>query len=234
MSGTILSRDRLLDVSFDVPSWSQIADSLRPNPPVEDGERLATRMAVFRDTSGGRLLLPTRCRATFDGHPTGDMVRSQSGPLAFHTLCFPTLPLTRSMHLCFGCFSSPTLAPPSLCFLPLAGVALPSTPLATTGVRVRFQGCWDEGGFARVCGEAGGRVTLNVRVSDLDLPPRGVPDQRRLEVVADGLPLFHDVQLAIDTTLVSAVRGDGRTWSAVPQGWGSTSAREATEGAHVP
>ena len=33
-------------------------------------------------------------------------------------------------------------------------------------------------------------------------------DNRRLEVVAD-LPLFGGVQLAVDTTLVSAVRGDG-------------------------
>ena len=61
-----------------------------------------------------------------------------------------------------------------------------------------------------MCREAGGRVTLNVRVSDLDLPPRGAHDQRRLEVVADGLPLFHGAQLAIDSTMVSPVRGDGR------------------------
>ena len=46
--------------------------------------------------------------------------------------------------------------------------------------------------------------------SDLDLPPRGPHDQRRLEVVADGLPLFHGAQLAIDTTKVSPVSGDGR------------------------
>ena len=32
---------------------------------------------------------------------------------------------------------------------------------------------------------------------------------RRLEVVVDGLPLFGGVQLAVDTTLVSAVQGDG-------------------------
>ena len=34
-------------------------------------------------------------------------------------------------------------------------------------------------------------------------------DNRRLEVVADGLPLFHGAQLALDTTLVSPVRADG-------------------------
>ena len=36
-----------------------------------------------------------------------------------------------------------------------------------------------------------------------------VMDQRRLEIVADGLPLFHGAQLAIDTTVVSVLRRNG-------------------------
>ena len=39
-------------------------------------------------------------------------------------------------------------------------------------------------------------------------------DGRRLEVVADGLPLFGGAQLAVDTTIVSALRSDG---TAIPQ-----------------
>ena len=42
---------------------------------------------------------------------------------------------------------------------------------------------------------------------DLGIP--NAADSRRLEVVVDGLPLHGGVQLAIDTTLVSAVKGDG-------------------------
>ena len=61
----------------------------------------------------------------------------------------------------------------------------------------------------RICREAGGRVTTNIMVRDLDLEHLQGPDGRRLEVVADGLPLFGGAQLAVDTTLVSAVRGDG-------------------------
>ena len=53
------------------------------------------------------------------------------------------------------------------------------------------------------------RVRTNVFVRDMDLLPQGVPDQQRLEVVAEGLPLFHGAQLAIDTTLVSLFRADG-------------------------
>ena len=37
---------------------------------------------------------------------------------------------------------------------------------------------------------------------DLDLLPGALLDNRRLEVVADGLPLFNGAQLAIDTTMV--------------------------------
>ena len=62
---------------------------------------------------------------------------------------------------------------------------------------------------ARICREAGGRVTTNVLVRNLDLVGPDVEDNKRLEVVADGLPLFGGAQLAIDTTVVNALRADG-------------------------
>ena len=37
----------------------------------------------------------------------------------------------------------------------------------------------------------------------------GRNDNRRIEIVADGLPLFHGAQVAVDTTMVSALRADG-------------------------
>ena len=56
--------------------------------------------------------------------------------------------------------------------------------------------------------EAGARVATNVFLRDLNL---GMPlsDVRRLEVVANGLPGFGSVQVAVDATLVSPVRRDG-------------------------
>ena len=62
--------------------------------------------------------------------------------------------------------------------------------------------------MARACREAGARVSVNVFLRDLDLPI-GAIDQRRIEVVAEGLPVFHRAQLAIDATLVSPLRADG-------------------------
>ena len=44
---------------------------------------------------------------------------------------------------------------------------------------------------------------------DLDLLPLQHADVRRLEVVADGLPLYHGAQIAVDTTLVSPLRRNG-------------------------
>ena len=53
---------------------------------------------------------------------------------------------------------------------------------------------------ARICREAGARVRTNVFVRDMDL---GAPvhDSRRLENLAEGLPLYGGVQLAIDPPL---------------------------------
>ena len=62
---------------------------------------------------------------------------------------------------------------------------------------------------ARIFREAGARVATNVLVRDLDLLVPNVHDGRRLEIVAEGLPLFGGVQLVVDTTLVSPLRGDG-------------------------
>ena len=58
---------------------------------------------------------------------------------------------------------------------------------------------------AQVCMEAGGRVATNVHVRDMGLAVFDALDGRRLEVVADGLTLWHETQLAIDTILVSPV-----------------------------
>ena len=54
-----------------------------------------------------------------------------------------------------------------------------------------------------------GACPRNVFVRDLDLMGPGVADGRRLDVVVNGLPLFSGSQIAVDTTLVSALHSDG-------------------------
>ena len=88
-----------------------------------------------------------------------------------------------------------------------------------------------ENAVARVCRKAGGRVTTNVRVQDMDIPPGAAVDNRRLEVVVDGLPLFHGAQLAMDATMVSPHWRDGtaRRQCAITDGAALTQARRRKE-----
>ena len=88
-----------------------------------------------------------------------------------------------------------------------------------------------ESAAARVCREVGARVRTNVMVRDMDLLPAAALDGRRLEVVADGLPLSRGVQLAIDTTLVAVLKRDGtpRTGADRTNGVALASARQREE-----
>ena len=62
----------------------------------------------------------------------------------------------------------------------------------------------------RIFREAGARVRRNVRVRDLTIEVVDPRDERRIEVIVDGLPLFHGAQLAVDCTLVCALRRNGQ------------------------
>ena len=65
-----------------------------------------------------------------------------------------------------------------------------------------------EWAVARVCQEAGVRVDRIVRLADMnmDVP---VSEDRRVEVVANGLALWHGLQQAVDATIVSPVTRAG-------------------------
>ena len=88
-----------------------------------------------------------------------------------------------------------------------------------------------ESAAARVCREAGARVRTNVMVRDLNLAMPRPEDGRRIEVVADGLPLYHGAQLAVDTTMVCALRRDGtaRPGAADADGAAAAAARRRKE-----
>ena len=60
-----------------------------------------------------------------------------------------------------------------------------------------------------MCREAGATVSTNVLLRDLNLVVHNQND-RRIEVIANGLPLWGGAQLAVDTTLVSALDSAGR------------------------
>ena len=79
--------------------------------------------------------------------------------------------------------------------------------------RGHLESCVPRGGpleraAARVCREAGATVALNVRVRDLNLDAAR-QDERRIEVIANGLPIWGGTQVAVDTTLVSPLTAAG-------------------------
>ena len=119
------------------------------------------------------------------------------------------------------------------CGLPLDPRGHHRAACATAGVLGR-RGFALESAAARVCREAGARVSSNVRVQDMDLVRPDALDNRRLEIVADGLPLFLGAQLAVDTTLVSVLRRDGspRPRCANEDGAALAAARRRKEGTY--
>ena len=83
---------------------------------------------------------------------------------------------------------------------------------------------------ARICREAGAVVAMHTLVRDLNVG--SVPgDDRRIEVIANGLPLWGGMQLAVDTTLVSALSstGDPRRYQNRAEGAALRQARRAKE-----
>ena len=57
---------------------------------------------------------------------------------------------------------------------------------------------------------------MNQFVRDLNVVVPRPNDGRRIEVTTNGLPLFHGVQLVIDTTIISVVKCDGTPRLRVP------------------
>ena len=73
---------------------------------------------------------------------------------------------------------------------------------------LRARGMPLERAAARVCREAGATVTLNTLVRDLNVDATRT-DDRRIEVITNGMLLWGGPQLAVGTTLVSALTAAG-------------------------
>ena len=159
-------------------------------------------------TSWRRGSSETRCLALDDTQSSVAILARPSGIVTLHgTAHFkgdqdgrPTLPPVLV----------PTLTCPFLClFVPAMAADL--ILLATIVQRALRQGCWAAGGFHwsvppfrfAVRQENESPPTSSC---GMDLAAFNALDTRRLEVVADGLTLWHGAQLATNTTLVSPLR----------------------------
>ena len=61
-----------------------------------------------------------------------------------------------------------------------------------------------------MCREAGATVHFNTKLQDMNLLFVAADDERAIEVLVSGLPLFFGAQLAVDVTLRCALTAEGR------------------------
>ena len=221
----------LEEAGLEIPSWRTLADTppqredgAEPAEPKVEWQHRATR--CLEDQHLRVQLWPTLT------NPVRALMRSQCGPLASAALT--ALPTNRATRL------DPQPFRMWLCPLPLSSRTCRCGRLldvyghhraacSRAGV-LGTRGFPLERAAAQICREAGGRVGVDRFVRDLDLVAFNGFDQRRIEVIVDGT-LWHGAQLAVDTTLVSPLHGDGsaRRNAATTSGVALRDARRAKE-----
>ena len=80
--------------------------------------------------------------------------------------------------------------------------------MASPGQRLRSRAVAPERTLARICREAGAVVRTNLMLRDMNITV-SARDERKVEVLASGLPLNHGAQLAVDVTFRSALKACG-------------------------
>ena len=221
------ARAHLCDLGFEAPAWADLcsgAATAPPDPdhaddpwPVKGWQRSAARACDKRAYETHLSDLTPASRA---------LLLSQAGPFASRALnLMPTrddiaIPSAQFRVLLLRPLRLPLPLAPRRCRChgALDPLGDHRTACATSGV-LATRALPLEHAVARVCREAGARVARHVKLADmnLDVP---VADERRIEVVANGLPLWHGSQLALDATIVSPLtrRGEAHPHADVQPG----------------
>ena len=165
----------LVDVGLEIPSWREMSESppARKAHPQPNGPKFGWQHRANMSLEEQRFATHWAELS----QPVKALCRSQRGPLA--SVALTALPTSRATRIeqqpfAFGCvvFACP-FSPPAAC-----------SRVGVLGKR----GFPLECAAAQVCREAGGRVS-NLFVRDLDLAAFNALDNRRVEVIADGLPV---------------------------------------------
>ena len=224
---------------WEVPSWSDLAAGLRPQIREPDTHEPECSRQGWQHEAASRVEEEFRDSLFPELSPSRQaLLRSQSGPGAGAAFSVtPSSMLTRIEPPLFRVLLQRRLHLPLPLSKRICGCGHPLDPYGHHRAACGRTGALGRRGFplesaaARICREGGARVVPNMLVRDMDLEVPVAADARRLEVVADGLPLWGGVQLAVDATLVSALRGDGnpRRGAATRDGVALTEARRAKE-----
>ena len=224
---------------FDPPSWRALSLGARPAMLEPDDFEHGTARHGWQHEASSRVEREHRERRIMPSLADSEkaMLRSQSGPGA--GLALSATPSKYSCRIATHLFRVLLLRRLRLPLPLVSRTCRCGRPTDVLGHhRAARARVWSvgEAGFcesaaARVCREGGARVSTNVMVRDLDLRAPDVLDGRRLEVVAEGFPLFGGAQLALDNTLVSALHCDGsaRPHAAIVDGVALVAARRRKE-----
>ena len=202
MQGTIVGR------GYGSAPWEDLIRGVVPRDDLDDAEPGVKHGWQFQATQKVEDCYLSRAMRPRLPGPSRALLRSQGGPMA--RLPFTSFPT--AVHSRFDAHPFRVLLLRRL-WLPLPCASRNcrcGRPLDSSGdhrAACAVAGVLGRRGF--MVESAAARVSLNVRVQDMDLARPDVLDNRRLEIVADGLPLFHGAQLAIDTTVVSVLKRDG-------------------------
>ena len=190
---------KLQQLGVEVPSWQSLSEGARP-PPLSV---LDTTPGIFRGKGWQRwasYLTDVRYRTLLWDQFSGTEqahIRSQSGKGS--GIAFTTMPTSSELSIPSQSFRILLLRRLRLdlplrqrmcrCRRFLDSKGDHRAACAVCGVLSR-RGFPLESAMARVCREGGARVQFNAFLRDLNLGVANVTDGRRLEVIADGLPLF--------------------------------------------
>ena len=198
---------------FQAPTWDAVLSAVPPAAPEDDPADL-TRGWQRPASHTVDEFCHRAIRRELDAAGLA-MLDSLSGPHAASV--FTTRPVSPELSLSSPCFRVlllrrlrlplPLTAARCRCRQPhdLFGDHLAACP--RSGV-LRARSGPLERAAARICREAGATVALNVRLRDLNVDVAR-QDERRIEVIANGLALWGGAQLAVDTTLVSPLTSAG-------------------------
>ena len=203
------ARQSIQEQGWEPPSWRQL---LAQQPPPANEELFAgpTQPGWQQHAAA-----PVNTAARQDLYSTLDpasqaILDSQSGPFASRT--FTTIPYTAEVTYPDQVFRVlmlrrlrlplPLTERTCRCRRILDPLGDHRAACSRAGV-LRSRGVPLEHAAARVCREAGARVTMHTRLNQLNIPAVNHMDDRAIEVIANGLPLWQGSQLAVDTTLVS-------------------------------
>ena len=144
--------------------------------------------------------------------PSQALLFSQTGAVGLSPLTFPELTFPSEPLRALAAPPPPLLlsARTCRCRRPLDPLGDHRAACSRSGA-LRSRGCPLERAAARVCREAGARVTTNTLVRDLNVAVSRF-DDRRIEVIANGSLCG----IAVDTTMVSPLTAAGEARSARP------------------